>query len=367
MPTVSDVLAAIDRLAPLALAESWDNVGLIFGDGTWPAQRVLVSLDVGEAVIEEAERLAADCLVVHHPLLFKPVSRLTDETRTGRLALRLLAGKRAVIAAHTNLDSAAGGLCDIVGGMAGLEDMTPLQPAILQHHHKIVVFVPEAALEAVRSAAFAAGAGGIGRYSQCSFTVAGTGTFLPGEGARPAVGQPGQRSTVPEVRLEMICPDGRLAAALAAIGRAHPYAEPAIDVFPLHPAPSGMGIGRVGRLTESSTAAALADKVKRALGLAAITLAGDPRVRVERAAVVTGAGSDCIETVIQSGAQAFITGELRLHETQHLAAAGVAVILGGHWATERVPLNLWAPRLAAEVQGAQVVLSQAEVDPHRSI
>ena len=280
MTNVSDVLAAVDRLAPLALAESWDNVGLLLGDGDWPVRRVLVSLDLGEAVVDEAERIQADLVFTHHPLIFKDIDRLTDETRMGRLALRLLGAKRALIAAHTNLDGAAGGLCEILGEMVGLADMQPLRAEPLARHYKVVVFVPAGALQAVRAAAFQAGAGRIGAYTECSFSVAGAGTFRPGKQAKPAVGKKGRRNDVPEHRLEVLVSDDSIGGVLAAVGRAHPYEEPAIDVYPLHARPSGAGAGRVGRLASSLAAGALADITKRALGLSSIALAlGDlPRL-----------------------------------------------------------------------------------------
>jgi dinuclear metal center YbgI/SA1388 family protein len=362
--TVADVLAAVDRLAPLALAESWDNVGLLLGDGAWRVRRVLVTLDVGEAVVEEARRLKADLLLSHHPLIFKDIDRLTGETRLGRLALPLLAEKRAVIAAHTNLDGAAGGLCEIVGRWAGLEEMEPLQAEPSGRLYKVVVFTPAAAAEAVRGAAFAAGAGHIGLYAECSFAAEGAGTFLPGPGTHCAAGQDGRRNAMSELRLEIPVPEARLGGVLAAIGRAHPYETPAIDVYPLRAGPSAAGMGRVGRLARPMAAGALARKVKRALGLKNIVLAGDPRRRVERAAVVTGSGSGLVERILAGGCQAFITGELPLHQTQELAAAGIAVILGGHYATERAPLEKWAPRLAAEVPGIDVRMSRRESDPH---
>jgi len=358
--TVADVVKAVDRLAPFALAEEWDNVGLLLGDAGREVRRLLVCLDVGEAVCDEAERVGAEAVLAHHPLIFKGVQRLTSETRVGRLALRLLAGRRAVIAAHTNLDSAEGGLCDIVAGMVGLVDLEPLQTAPARTAHEVVVFVPEKDLDAVRAAAFEAGAGRIGDYTECGFAAEGEGTFLPGPAAAPAVGQIGRRSTVRERRFETLVEGRRLGAVLAAIARAHPYEEPAIDVYRLHAPPAGVGIGRVGRLAQPKTLAALADEAARAFGLKAIHCAGDPGAKVERVAVVTGGGGGLGDAVAEAGCQAYLTGELNYHETEDLAARGIGVILGGHYRTERVPLEAWAPRLARELGGVEVLLSASD-------
>jgi len=367
MPTVADVLAAVDRLAPLRQAEEWDNVGLILGDADRRARRVLVALDASDATCAEAERLRADCLVVHHPLIFHSVKRLTGDTRTGRVALRLLAGRRALIVAHTNLDGATGGLCDLLGRRVGLEDLEPLQhpppPSTGpygQGRCKIVVFVPSGDLEAVRAAAFAAGAGHIGLYTECSFASEGEGTFLPGERARPAVGKRGRRNALREHRLEVLVDEARLGKVLAAVARAHPYEEPAIDVYPMRAVAPGAGIGRVGRLRRPTSAGRFAETVKRALRRKAVGFAGDPRQRVRRVALCTGAGGGVLAAVRAARADAYLTGELAMHEVQELEAFGIASILGGHYETERVPLNAWAPRLARSLKGIDVRLSRAE-------
>jgi len=369
--TIADILAAVDRLAPFRLAEDWDNVGLLLGDAAWPVRRVLVSLDVTEAVCEEAERLEADCLLAHHPFLFKDVSRVTAETRAGRLALRLAAGRRAVIAAHTNLDAAVGGLNDLLAARAGLVDLELLQTAPGPARYKVVVFVPAADLESVRQAAFDAGAGRIGAYTECSFAMPGEGTFFAGEGTKRTVGTQGKRSAVAEHRLEVVVEEARLGAVVAAIGRAASYETPAIDVYPLKDLPGEAGpvvenishyragLGRMGRLKKPKTAGQLADDIQRALGLVGVQIAGDGSARVERVAVCTGSGSGLVEAVRAAGCQAYLAGELKYHEAQTLAAEGIAVILGGHYETERVPLEDWTPRLAEAVD-VEVRLSESE-------
>lgn len=365
MTTVSDILAAVDRLAPFRLAEEWDNVGLLLGDAAWPVRRVLVSLDVTETVCDEAERLEADCLLAHHPFLFKDVSRVTAETRAGRFALRLAAGRRAVIAAHTNLDAAQGGLCNLLAERAGLTDLEPLCAEPLERTYKVVVFVPAGDLESVRLAAFDAGAGRIGAYTECSFAAEGEGTFFAGEGTKPTVGAQGKRSAVAEHRLEVVVEEARLGTVVAAIGRAASYETPAIDVYPLkdlpaqHPAEGGAGLGRIGRLKKPKTAGQLADDIKRAFGLAGIQVAGERSARVKRVAVCTGSGSGLVEAVRAARCDAYLVGELKYHEAQLLAAEGIVVILGGHYETERVPLEDWTPRLAEAVD-VEVRLSESE-------
>ena len=100
-------------------------------------------------------------------------------------------------------------------------------------NRKLVVFVPAEALDAVRDALFAAGAGRIGDYKRCSWYAEGTGTFLGGEGTDPAVGEKGREEHVPELRLETVYPEEREAEIVGALRAAHPYEEPAFDLYPL--------------------------------------------------------------------------------------------------------------------------------------
>jgi len=371
--TVRDILAAVDRLAPWRLAESWDNVGLLLGDAGAEVRRVLVALDVTDAVCDEADAVGADVVLAHHPLLFQPVDRLTTATVQGRLALRLAAAGRAVIAAHTNLDSARGGLCDVLADRIGLTDTEPLEPASAPRRYKVVVYAPEAAAETVAEAAFAAGAGRVGAYTEVAFESAGTGRFRPGQGASPAEGEVGKANRVAERRLETVVGEAHLGAVLAAVVRAHPYEEPVVDCYRLDAASVGSppgqggdgppaGLGRVGPINDSRTLGQLADKVKEALGCESVRLAGDPAAPVVRAAVLTGSGGRMAGALRRARAQAFVTGEMKYHDLSELAAAGTGVILGGHWRTERVALAAWTPRLAEAVD-VDVVLSDRERDP----
>jgi len=357
--TVADILAAVDNLAPFRLAEEWDTVGLLLGDADAKVRRVLVSLDVTEAVCDEAERTKADCLLTHHPFFLKGLPRVTAETRPGRLALRLAAGRRAVIAAHTNLDAATGGLNDLLAERAGLTNLEPLCAEPGPARYKVVVFVPEGDLEAVRRAAFEAGAGRIGAYAECSFAAPGEGTFFAGKGTKPTVGRRGKRSAVAEHRLEVVVEESHLGAVVAAIGRTASYETPAIDVYSLRAPPGGSGLGRIGQLKKPKTLARFADDIKRALGLKTAAVAGESGRKIQRVAVCTGSGNGLVETVRAARCDAYLTGELKYHESQALAAEGVGVVLGGHYETERVPLEDWTPRLAAAVD-VEVVLSKAE-------
>ena len=269
MVTVNDVVEILKRIAPLHLAESWDNVGLLLGNVRAPVRQVLTCLTVTPEVVEEAVREKVEMIITHHPLLFKPLQRITAETNEGSMLLTLAANNIAIYSAHTAYDNASGGINDQLARGLGLVEVEPLAPTAAPASFKIVVFVPESDLTKVSEAAFQAGAGVIGNYEQCSYRSSGTGTFFGTSGANPTIGQVGRREEVTEYRLEVLCSQSNLAAALSAIQLAHSYETPAVDVYPLHPQASittvSEGSGRIGQLPFPLSSQALAEQIAQLL------------------------------------------------------------------------------------------------------
>lgn len=367
-PRAADLAAVIEEGAPRHWAEAWDNVGLLVGDPGAPVQRVLVALEVTDPVLDEAEACGAQLLVVHHPVIFRPLKALRPDTAAGRRLFRLLRTGIAVYAAHTNLDVAAGGTNDLLAAAVGLNGARVLNPTGSDRLLKLAVFVPRGHEDTVRDALADAGAGVIGNYTHCTFEAPGTGTFKPTQGADPFLGQVGELERADELRLEVILPESRLAACLAAMRAAHPYEEVAHDIYPLvNPGPV-RGHGRVGTLAGPMTVAALAQRVKRALGVPFVRIAGDPAAWVERAAVAAGAGADLIGAAAAAGAQVLVTGDTKHHEVQDALDAGLAVIDPGHYASEAPVVPAMAERLrqAAAVRGWPVEIRVAArgADPY---
>ena len=212
---VEDLERSIETLAPQALAEAWDNVGLLVGRRGTEVRKVLVALDLTEDVVVEAVTGDYQAIVTHHPLIFAPLKRVTDRDRIGVMVSQLIAADLALIAAHTNLDGAPGGLNDLVARELGLADLSPLVRAPARSK-KLVGFVPQEAVERLSQAVFAAGAGRVGNYEECAFESMGEGTFKPGQGAQPAIGQLGVSERVAEIRFETVVPANRVAAAVQA-------------------------------------------------------------------------------------------------------------------------------------------------------
>jgi dinuclear metal center YbgI/SA1388 family protein len=347
---VRDVMGVVDRLAPFDLAEPWDHVGLQVGSPDDEVRGVLVALEVDDAALDEARRQDCDLLLVHHPLIFDPLERLSDDSEPGRLALRAARDGVAVIAAHTNLDKARGGIADVVAEMLGLEAAAPLAPAAADAL-KLVGFVPADDADLVRKAVFAAGAGVIGGYEHCSWAVEGQGTFFGREGAEPTLGRAGRDETVSELRLEVVFPRRLKRRVTGAYVAAHPYEEPAYDLYPVENEVATLGLGRLGVLPDAQPLAAFAADVAAVLRLPSLRYAGDGARPVKRVAVLPGSGAEAIARGVAQVADVLVTGDVKYHEARAAQAQGLALVDAPHGATEQEAVLRWA-QTAADALGA---------------
>ena len=360
---LQDVINHLEALAPLHLAEAWDNVGLLVGDPQARVRRVLLAIDATPAVLAEAAHTQTQLLLSYHPLTLKGVRRLGP-----RDALFVAAKNNvAVYSPHTALDAAHAGTNDTLADLAGVGTRTPLRPhRPAQGLHKLTAYVPPKAFAAVTNAVFDAGAGDFGAYSRCSFFTEGHGSFVPGPDASPDEGKVGEQAEVPERRLEVLMRPQDSARVLAALRAAHPYEEPVYDVTELLPAPADVGQGRVGELRPDATApnvTALAARLRTAGGLRYVQHTTTPELAagpVRRVAFVAGAGDGLLDDVVRAAADVFVTGELRHHTVLACHAAGVRVVLLGHDGSERPALAGLRDRLAGRLEGVEVNISAAD-------
>lgn len=366
MPDLQTLMDHLGRIAPLELAASWDNVGLLLGERGQEVTRVMTCLTVTPASAAEAVREKANLIVSHHPILFKGAKQLTDGTPDGRILLPLLRAGVAVYSPHTAFDNAPGGINDMIASSLGLEEVTPLRNLGSPGQCKLVVFVPEADLGKVCDALFAEGAGEIGDYRECSYRLLGTGTFYGTESTNPTVGQKGRREEVQEWRIEVVCPEKKVERIVQAMRKAHSYEEPAFDIYPLKALPSGSGEGRVGTLQQAIPLQQLVERIARELHASAVQTVGKPDRMVQRVAIVCGAGGDFIRDAARAKADVFLTGEARFHDCLAAEERGIAMVLPGHYATERPGIEMLARRLQADWPDLHVWASKDERDPLRT-
>jgi dinuclear metal center YbgI/SA1388 family protein len=333
---LADVIAVLDEAYPPRLAESWDSVGLVCGDPDDVLESVTVAVDATPAVVDEVPE--ASLLLAHHPLLLRGVDTVAASTPKGALVHRLIRTGRSLFTAHTNADSASPGVSDALAAVLGLTVEAVLEPLTgASGIDKWVIYVPSENAAAVQAAVFEAGAGHIGDYSHCSWSVSGIGQFLPHEGASPAVGSVGALERVPEDRFEVVAPARARAAVLAAMRAAHPYEEPAFDIFALLAPPNDAGLGRIGTLARPEPLRAFVSRVSAALPRTSwgVRAAGDPDMPVSRVAVCGGAGDSLLATAAGADVQAYVTADLRHHPAdEHRRASAVALIDVAHWASE---------------------------------
>jgi dinuclear metal center YbgI/SA1388 family protein len=363
MLSLQAVMEQLDQLAPLHLAEDWDNVGLLIGERTKQVERIMTCLTVTPESAAEAVDQQADLIISHHPMLFRPVQRLTDSSAEGRMILGLVRGGVAVYSPHTAFDNVPGGINDLLAQRLGLTAVSPLRPGQGIVECKIAIFLPETDLAKVSSAVFAAGAGHIGQYRECSFRTAGTGTFFGLDSTNPAVGQKGRREEVSELRLEVVCPANCVDQVIQAMRGAHSYEEPAFDVYPLRPKSSHIGAGRIGKLATPMSLAELSAHAKQALNAAQMQLVGESKRTILTVAIACGAGGDFLPDAIRAGVDVFLTGELRFHDYLAAKAQDIALLLPGHYATERPGIEDLAQRLQTKWPSIRVWASHRECDP----
>ena len=361
-PTIAELLAALGERAPWQTAADWDPVGLQLGDPAAPARRVGLCHEVTEAVAAVVESDPLDLLVSYHPLLFRATRRLVAGPDPAGRAHRLIRAGTALAVVHTNFDAAPGGAADALADVLGLEERSGFAPLVAADSVKVATFLPSEAADRVLEAVADAGAGRIGNYTHCSFRAEGTGTFFASDATTPAVGERGKLNREPEVRVEFTAPRAREADVLRALVAAHPYEEPAYDVYDRRG--DARMLGRVGRLPAGTTLEAFAGRVHTALGRPLLRVAGTPTRVLERVAVVPGAGSELLGLAADAGADAVVTGDIPHHRARQALDRGLVLLDPGHAPTERPGLARLREWLG-ELGGERVTHLELDPDPWR--
>ena len=362
---VKDIAPIVEEIAPLGLAQDWDNVGLLVGNPEQSIKNVLLTIDVTKAVVAEAKRLKAELIVSYHPVIWDGLKQVLASGRT-QVVYELIRAGISVFSIHTALDAVSGGVNDGLAEMLGIQNAMPLGDYVEyepQTNYKLVVFVPVEAMKPVANAMFAAGAGAIGNYSNCGFHTDGTGTFRPMAGAKPAIGQRGKTEAVHEMRFETIVPADKLDAVVAAMKTSHPYETPAFDIFRLFGYGNRFGLGRIGPLDKPARVAQLVERIKKQTGAKAVGLVGDTKRLVKTAAVCAGTCGKIVNTVMAAGADLYLTGEMKHHEALAAQEAGLTCICLSHTVSERFILKKVARQLKSRMKPVNVKISKADADP----
>ncbi|ARK20074.1 Nif3-like dinuclear metal center hexameric protein [Sporosarcina ureae] len=324
------IIELFEKWSPKRLAFEGDPIGLHIGQLNRPVDKVLVTLDVNEQVIDEAIEKGATLVIAHHPPLFRPVKSILTDTPQGKMIEKCIKHDIAVYAAHTNLDIAEGGVNDMLAERLGIQETEPIDITDSEHLIKLAVFCPLADADALRQKLASAGAGAIGDYQACSFSSQGTGRFTPIDGANPTIGHVGEPTLVDEERIEVVFPESQQAKVVKSMFAAHPYEEPAFDIVKLEQKTNEQGIGRIGRIAKEMTLKEFAQHVKESFGVPALRFVGDPDSKIRKVAVLGGDGNKYIAAAKRKGADVLVTGDMYYHVAQDAQALNLAVVDPGH-------------------------------------
>ena len=344
--TLGDLSTAVDALAPFRLAYEWDNVGLQIGDPSAPVTNVLVALEVDNDAIDDAVRSKAQAIVAHHPLIFRPLKNLREDSVTGALIARLVREKIGLIAAHTNLDRVKEGTNGALAAAMELQDVEILEPLPLHDDLKLVVFVPPEHSLSVIDAIHRGGGAMIGNYSHCTFRSTGSGTFLPNADANPSIGVPGKLEQTPEDRLEAIVPEQCIRTVLEKVRDVHPYETMGYDIIRLVDAEPSFGLGVSGRLPVAMKLEALAQALHKACDADTTSIVGRASALVRRVAVISGSAGGSLAGLSPQRFDVVVTGELGYHLAAEARDRGLNVVLLGHAASEKI----FAPHFARQLK-----------------
>jgi len=360
---IVDIISAIEVFAAPELQEEYDNAGLITGNGSWECSGALCTLDVTVGVIKEAKSNNCNLIVAHHPIIFRGLKKLNGKNYVEQVIIEAIKNDIAIYAAHTNLDNVVLGVNGMIAKKLGLKNTTILQPKN-KMLRRLITFAPTDKAEQVRQAVFSAGAGHIGKYSECSFNSEGTGTFKAEDGADPYVGEIGKQHREKETKIEIVYPFYLETQVVKALVTNHPYEEVAYDIFTMDNVHFGIGAGIIGELEAAMDEKDFLRLIKdrfRANGIRHTPLIGKP---IKKVAVCGGAGSFLIKTAIQQKADIYITGDVKYHE--FFDADGRLVIADiGHYESEQFTIDLIRDLLVEKFPTFAVLKTSVNTNPVR--
>jgi len=344
---LAEVIAVFEKAVPKDFQEDYDNTGLAVGMPDMDVHGALLCIDVTEAVIAEAIQWGANLIISHHPVIFNPLKKITGSTYTERIVSAAIRNNIALFSAHTNIDNFPEGVNQKICTKLGIlrpRVLLPLKAGL----RKLITFVPAAHAEKVRTALFAAGAGSIGKYDQCSFNSEGTGSFRASSEANPFAGEKGKLHFEQEVRIETVFPAPLQKEIMKALVQNHPYEEVAYDIFQLENTHEKAGAGLVGDLSEPLDEKGFLEQVKNTFHCGVIKhspLLGKP---VTSVAVCGGSGSFLIQRAIRAGADMFLTADVKYH--QFFDADNNIVIADiGHYESEQFTIEIFYEILTKKI------------------
>lgn len=361
----NDVIKILNSLAPEHLADSWDNSGLQIGSRRKEVKKILVSLDFCREVLNKAIFEGFDMVVTHHPFFFGEIKNLSTDGVRGEMIRDTIKHDIVVYSAHTNIDVAKDGMNKLIAEKLGLGKTAPIAPTSTDSLYKLAVYVPKEDGEKLRTAAGDAGAGSLGNYDHCSFTLSGEGRFRPLEGSDPHIGSKDKLEVVEELKLEFVVEKSKLKYVLDAVLEAHPYEEVAYDIYRLENEVESMGYGGIGTIEREQSLIDFAKSAKEKLQCSEVRVYGDLEQKIKIVAFCGGSGASFIGSVAGK-ADVYVTGDIKYHDAQKAKEEGLALIDAGHFGTEHIIVDYLANFLR-EKTGLEVGISKHDFSEHTTL
>lgn len=358
---IAEVIKCLEEFAPIALQEDYDNAGLIIGNPDDDCKGIITTLDVTEEVIAEAVSKKCNLVVAHHPIIFKGLKKLNGKNYVERCIINAIKNNIAIYAIHTNIDNVVNGVNYKIAQKLNLQNIQVLSPKE-NTLKKLVTFSPKANAEEVRNALFNAGAGTIGKYSECSYNVDGVGTFKGAQDAQPFVGEIGNRHTENEIRIEVIFPSYLQQQIIQSLKNSHPYEEVAFDIYSLSNNRKDIGSGLIGDFKEPVSEHDLLSVLKIAFNLSVVRHTALLHKKITKVAVCGGAGSFLILPAKAAGAGIYITSDIKYHE---FFDADNTILLAdiGHYESEQFTIELLADILQQKFPNFAVLKTEIKTNP----
>jgi len=358
---VQDVIDYLEELAPLQYAEDFDNVGLLVGNKDTKVTSILVTLDTTEDLIDEAIAKKCNLIISFHPIIFKGLKKLTGKTYVERIVIKAIQNNIAIFSIHTALDNALQGVNDIISNKLGLKNKKILMPQ-KGSIKKLTTYVPEKNAETLRQSLFNIGAGNIGNYDSCSFNSEGIGTYRGNENSNPVIGEKGKLHHEREVMIAVTFLKHLESKVLNCLFESHPYEEVAYEVTTLDNYNQQIGIGMLGELDKATNPKEFLEYVKQTMNVSCIRHTKILDKPIKKVAVLGGSGSFGIQAAKNSGADIYITSDLKYHD---FFTAEDQIILAdiGHYESEQFTKNFLVEYLSKKITNFAVVLSMTNTNP----
>ncbi|MHB0754168.1 Nif3-like dinuclear metal center hexameric protein [Polaribacter sp. M15] len=358
---IKDITNYIEEIAPLNYAEDFDNVGLLVGNYNTTVSGILVTLDTLEETVEKAIANNCNLIISFHPIIFSGLKKLNGTTYVERVVLKAIKNDIAIYATHTALDNSKVGVSAKIAEVLGLNNTKILIPkkGIIK---KLNTFVPAENKEELKSALFAAGAGNIGNYDHCSFSVSGVGTFKGNEESNPVLGEKGKLETANEIKLTVTFESKNESNILKALQKHHSYEEVAYEIITLENIHQNIGMGMIGELPQDMGEKEFLLYLKKTMQTSCVRHSSFINKKIKRVAVLGGSGSFAISNAKRAGADAYISADFKYHDF-FKAENNILLADIGHYESEQFTKNLLVDYLTKKFSNFANVLSEKSTNP----